>query len=158
MTVVVYRDGVLASDSAISSPNGHKVLDLPKIMRLSGKPVKYMAWCGAAATAPAFSRWYKDYKQNPDKLPPALRNMGFNVIVVFRATRNGDVRVIMYEHEQGEDSMMLYDVSDNPYIAIGSGEAAALAALDMGATAQQAVEIACRRSGGCALPVHYVEI
>lgn len=44
------------------------------------------------------------------------------------------------------------------YAAVGSGSEAALAAMDAGASAARAVEIACRRNVYCRPPVHSVRL
>ena len=44
------------------------------------------------------------------------------------------------------------------YAAVGSGSDLALAAMDAGANARQAVEIACRRNINCRLPIHAVPL
>ena len=44
------------------------------------------------------------------------------------------------------------------YAAVGSGSECALAAMDAGASARHAVEIACRRNINCRLPVHLLPL
>ena len=49
-------------------------------------------------------------------------------------------------------------VVTDEYVAIGSGAALCLGALDAGATALRAVEIACDRDGSVSRPIHQVTI
>uniref|UniRef100_A0A6H1ZGZ9 Proteasome endopeptidase complex n=1 Tax=viral metagenome TaxID=1070528 RepID=A0A6H1ZGZ9_9ZZZZ len=57
-----------------------------------------------------------------------------------------------------------YSISDlfvakiNDLYAIGSGEPYALGAMEFGATVQEAIEITCKYSTDCSVPIQYMEI
>lgn len=136
MTIIVYRDGVLAGDRMCSTDydliNGYHT----KIHSHRG-----VSWggCGSAQDCAAFNEWVTTGRSNANM--PELDNdkdTGFIGLVI---ETDGTIR-----HYNGR----LYSFPiENPFHAIGNGDMVAYGAMAMGATAEQAVEIASRFVLGC---------
>ena len=124
MTTIVYRDGVMASDSQITD-RGIVVAEEKKIIRYDGTLIGVAGNLDADA---AFLEWVK-FEQT-DK--PDLKNSDFEALVV-----------------RQDGTMLWYGVNliplkmTSPYIAIGSGFHVAMGALHLGANAKEAVQVAC---------------
>lgn len=138
MSVIVYRDGVMAADtraySGDATPIGHKM----KIFRL-----KDGSLVGFSTTKPGLSEamvaWFN--AESPEGPPPV--EMNFSALLV---KPNGEV---FYYNDSISPSGPLV----GPYFAVGSGDHYALGALACGAAATEAVEVACQFDPWCALPV-----
>lgn len=126
MTCIVWRDNVLAADSASTFFGDAFIIrqDIPKIAmynnRLAGA-------AGSASFHGSFIRWFM---RGTDHYPPP-------------ATDENDVGVIV----ERDGGLTLYDAtgwfkSRPPYFAMGSGAAVALGALYQGADAVAAVRAA----------------
>jgi ATP-dependent protease HslVU (ClpYQ) peptidase subunit len=132
MTTIVYRDGVMAGDGRSTAAGWIKTENTKKVIRLSTGAL--LGFAGTLAMLrPIAAALEKGHE------PPALAESGSAMLVT------PDGKVTIYE-DSG-----YFDVSDRPFFALGTGMSAAYGALHMGATAEQAVEIACRldsESGG----------
>ena len=131
MTVIAIRDGVLAVDSHIGS------------------------------------NWRMGNVQKSRRLPDGSVAAGtgnFHVIVAFLSAMEagGDLPALGGDEViqmMPDGSVRYWDSGeahfeiDAPYHAIGSGAQLAIGAMAMGATAVEAVEVACRYSNTCGLPV-----
>jgi hypothetical protein len=136
MTVLCYRDGVLAADRMCSTHydliNGYHT----KIHSGHG-----LMWggCGSAQDCAAFSEWVRIGR--PIDARPELDNdkdTGFIGIVI---ETDGAIR-----HYDGK--LVAFPI-ENPFCAIGSGDMVAYGAMEMGATSERAVEIASKYILGC---------
>lgn len=133
MTTVVYRDGVLASDTLVSDGNCY-VADTNKIYRVRGHLV---GGCGSLGAVLRFCEWFKAGADEGNR--PRVDD-DFDTITI---APNG--RVTWYSHE------LIPTEFRAPFHAVGSGAQVALGALHMGASAKQAVQVAMRvdkHSGG----------
>lgn len=133
MTTIVYRNGVMASDSAVTDSGG-MVGETDKVFRVRGHLV---GGCGSLGAVLAFVEWFRA-GADPDKRPKM--DDAFDTLVV---TPEGVVN--WYDCE------LIASEFRAPFHAIGSGHKIALGALHMGASARQAVKIACmvdNASGG----------
>jgi ATP-dependent protease HslVU (ClpYQ) peptidase subunit len=131
MTTIVYRDGVLAADSRAyrgdKSPLGTKV----KIHRLpDGSMFGSSSNCVGADTL--LRRWVEE--GCPPQKSGDIKPDSFEMILI---RPNGEV---FFAH----DNFDLSGPLEAPFFAIGSGEQYALGALEMGADAVKAVEVACK--------------
>jgi len=135
MTTVVYRDGVMASDSQyvendVIMPGHH-----PKVFRLPGGGI--MGYCGLVEVAYQVLNLIKENK-------PLATLDEFN---------SADTTILVV-HENGKISYTNgreWTPIKVPYIAIGSGSPMAYGALALGASARQAVKAAMKHdttSGG----------
>lgn len=137
MTTITYRDGIMAGDRRISD-TGRGLIEggTTKIFRREDDGA-LIGVAGSLGVAQRFARWFLAGEQG--EMPP-LRDKDANATAEAIVVRpNGKVENI---YELGT----IYIESD--YHAIGSGSIAALAAMDMGADARRAVEVACGRDAG----------
>lgn len=162
MTVIAYRHGLMACDSCWASL-GTQTVSLIKIKRLySG------ALLGQAGDNDARAiEHLLDKVKNPDHLPTrdelAATHVSFEGLLAFP---RGGVFIISacktdeagWPHNDDDESGVWPAASMGGYAACGSGGDFALAAMDAGASARTAVEIACRRQINCRLPVHVVPL
>lgn len=131
MTTIAYKDGILAADTLVTGGNtrlGHA----KKIHRLSGGRL-----FAAAGTVDDTERLLLSLQNKRN--PPELE----------------DVQGILVERD---GSWWLYEGSvwfryDADHITLGSGSDIATGAMDAGATAEQAVLIACKRDVGSGEPI-----
>lgn len=163
MTIIAYRAGIMACDSCWASA-GTQNVSMIKIKRLASG-----ALLGSAGDNDNRQmEQLLDKIKSPDKLPSradlAATKLEYEGLL---ALPRGGVWLISASrmNEAGyADADSVYDETPDlgvwpaatmgGYAACGSGGDYALAAMDAGATARQAVEIACKRSIHCRPPVH----
>ena len=129
MTTIAYRDGVMAGDRRVTSHSSVEHQATKIFRRNDG------ALIGLAGSMPhcrAFSDWFLAGEIAEAK-PVIPHDKEFEALI---ARPNGAVE---WHCPQG------WMRCEGDVFAIGSGGRCALGAMDMGATARQAVEIACRR-------------
>ena len=159
MTIIAWRGGVMACDSCWNS-NGTQNVSLIKITRLSSG-----ALLGSAGENDNREMVVLlDKIKRPDKLPTRQQLLATKLCYEgILALPRGGVWVIStgkvdnagYQDEDDETDIGLWTASTmGGYAAVGSGADYALAAMDAGANARDAVEIACRRNVYCRPPVH----
>ncbi|RJP48709.1 MAG: hypothetical protein C4586_08300 [Anaerolineaceae bacterium] len=128
MTTIAYR-------------KDEKILAGDKLFDVGGTPVPGIkihkigallcGWSGGFDNTQRFFDWIQEGRPN-DKKPSMEKDQGFVGIII----ENEEI----YRYEMG-----LFPIKINkPFWAIGSGSDYALAAMEMGATAEQAIEIASR--------------
>jgi ATP-dependent protease HslVU (ClpYQ) peptidase subunit len=132
MTVIAYRDGVLASDSILSN-GGMQFASMRKIGRRFYDGSLY-AGTGNAADVAAFMRWCEDGR--PGDAKPKLTNM-IGVVV----TATGEILEF--------DENLNWFTAQGPIYATGSGAAFAIGAMAMGADATTAVSVAIHYESSC---------
>ena len=160
MTIIAWRAGIMACDSCWAS-SGTQTVSMIKIKRLSSG-----ALLGSAGENDSREmERLLDKIKHPDKLPTrteliALR-LGFEGLIAFPrggvwlvSTGRVDDAGFPTEEDVESDMGVWPAATMGGYAACGSGGDYALAAMDAGATARQAVEIACKRNIHCRPPVH----
>jgi len=137
MTVSAYRAGVMASDGRQVA--GWTVLtdDYEKVFKT--KKGDLVGGTGRSAIVRAFVEWLDD----EDAPPPALHD---------QSDPKESATTMMVVRADG--SIDLFNVSGRErvrceFYAIGCGADLALGAMEMGATAEEAIAVAIRRSMGC---------
>ncbi len=141
MTTIAYRDGILASDS-LGTANGLRDSILcTKIFRIGPCLV---AGAGSAAKILKFVDWVKN-GLDPETLPFTHEDDANGMLV----TPAG--KIIMWS-EQGPWPV------ESPFYALGSGYQIAMGAMEMGATAAEAVEAAIKWDTGSGGPVRTLAI
>jgi hypothetical protein len=163
MTIIVWRGGIMACDSCWAS-NGTQTVSMVKIVRLSSG-----ALLGSAGDNDSRAMYeLLDKIRDPRKLPSrmelastkldyegllALPRGGVWLIASGRMNEAGypDIDSV---YDEGPDLGVWPASTMGGYAACGSGGDYALSAMDAGATARQAVEIACKRNIHCRPPVH----
>jgi hypothetical protein len=127
MTTIAYKDGIIAYDGRATTGSGTIVYDdFDKCVERDG--VRFV-FCGNTS---GINKLVDAYFGDPQT------SVGAYALVVL----GGEVWYVSHDDEEGiEKSQVL---TDRPY-AIGSGSDHAYTAMDMGASAYQAVEMAMKR-------------
>lgn len=134
MTVIAYRDGVMAADT-LATQGGQRIGYCTKIVRNGRGDLAGAA--GNSTYADAFSSWFA--KGEKGKGPEADAGSDYcDRGLIVRA--NG---AIEFYEKDGRFSIIA------PYVAMGSGRSEALAAMFNGASAEQAVKTAIALDVGC---------
>lgn len=134
MTVVVVRNGEMASDSRFTADG--LITKGTKIFR---KNDALIGIAGDVAPALIFVDWYGTNGPAPAEFLSA--NGDFSALVL---SKSG-----MLEFDKWCKGMKI----QGRFYAIGSGSKVALGALHMGASAVVAARIACKLDDGCGLPI-----
>jgi len=136
MTIICYRDGVLAADRMCSASfdlihGYHK-----KICEQDGT-----AWAssGAIQECMAFDQWVRTGRSDRNK--PSLSDDKDTSLVAILIERDGTVKHYNYN--------LVPFTMEAPYFAIGNGDMVAYGAMFMGASAEEAVRAACAHVLGC---------
>jgi hypothetical protein len=144
MSIVAIRDGVIAADS-MGTGGGLKVI-MRKLMRQGNVAI---GWTGNWVDGKAFADWYFA-GADLDKIPALHNRKGSGNEVDFWAL------VLRPDRWEYWFEWMIPETNQDilvPFYAIGSGTHAAMAAMHMGVSAVEAVEVACAVVNGCGLPV-----
>lgn len=128
MTTIAYKDGVIAYDSRVTRGSLIDHDDYEKLIHRNGHQFLFTG-CGADFAALMDEFFGVKVSDNP---------LDANGLVI----TNGRICQIGRDAESG---FWLDDVWMERSFAIGSGRDFALAAMDMGATAKEAVEVAAKR-------------
>ena len=158
MTVIAYRSGIMCCDSCWAS-NGTQTVSMIKIKRLTSG-----ALLGSAGENDSREmEKLLDKIKHPDKLPSrqeliALKLDYAGLIAFPRGgvwmIATGKTDAAGYADYDDDDMGVWPAATIGGYAACGSGQDMALSAMDAGATAREAVEIAIKRSIHCRAPVH----
>lgn len=132
MTTIAFRDGLLAADGRMTYGDTIFTDKTRKIHRLSDGAL--FALCGDVSYVQPMLDALEDDEVD---LPEVADGSSFTAVIV---EKDGKVRI--YEGRGG------YIALDAPYYAFGSGEEYAIGAMDMGASAEEAVRVACGRDLG----------
>lgn len=157
MSVVVYRDGILAADRLACYGNVKEmrsklfVIDDPAAGRLpypDGDKAIAIAYVGGVSSGQFLVNWYKT-GADADKWPWSLQlDEKEGAYLVLLRKLKGEPRVSWYEA-----SPSLIPFPRGNFVAFGSAADMAYGALEMGASAIDAVLACCRRhntvGGGC---------
>lgn len=145
MTTIAYRDGILAADSASWDANGIYFGRTRKIHRLVDGSL--LAGAGCDSMVQRVANWLNDFCEFPD-VDPEKEMDRFQGLLIEPGRR------VFYMDQSLEQSELV----DIPFVAIGSGHELALGAMAMGATAREAVMIACQFDAHSRGPVDVEEM
>ncbi len=146
MTTIVVRDGVMAADSRVTvetDAGGSRVFRCEKLYRVSGGIV---GLAGGAFDGLVFLDWLKDPK---DSKPPDRLIAGDADFTAIYLTNTG-----LYEYDRWCRPEKVLE----KFYAVGSGAKAALGALHMGASAVEAVKVACKVDPYSATPIKFLTL
>ena len=159
MTTIAYKNGLMAADSACSDEEQILSNRAQKIYRL--KSGGLLGHAGDADNRQLIDllddvKTPKGLPSRPDIIKTFLN---FSAILVLP---KGKVYHVFLDapHEESANGRWdggLYEISDG-YFAVGSGAVSALSAMDAGASARDAVLIACKRDFYTRSPVHVVPL
>jgi ATP-dependent protease HslVU (ClpYQ) peptidase subunit len=133
MTIIAYRAGVIAADSCATDSF---ITCADKLYKKNGAVIGF---CGEVAQALVFVDWY--FNQKKSRRPDLASEQGWEAMVL---TKQG---VFIWERSLRPVPM------GEEFYAIGSGAPLAMGAMEYGASASEAVSIACRRDPYCREPV-----
>lgn len=166
MTVIAYRGGIMACDSCWTYGNTQTVSAI-KIKRLKSGAL----FGGAGDNDARAMELLLDGIKSREKLPTreALAATKVEGMWLLALPRDGVWVVSTGRHdesgypyradgEEGDDYGIWPATTMGGYAAIGSGGDCALSAMDAGANAREAVEIACKRDINCRPPVHVMKL
>lgn len=148
MTVIAYRDGVIAAERRITfedKSDGAWVLDNePKLFRffIGTRREAILGLAGSSGPGVEYMKWFA--KGSRGDAPDAT---GAEILVL---NRDG-IHVV-------EGASCHLTPVQGPFYAVGCGACPALAAFYMGATAVQAVEIACKLNPYCGGQIDSMQI
>lgn len=147
MTTIAIRDGIICADSRTTiatEEGGARVFRCEKLYRCFEGTSKeaILATAGESFSSLVFVDWYKT-ETRPIETVERLVN-GEADFTVLALTREG-----LYEYDKWGRGEKILD----KFYAVGSGAKAALGALHMGASAEQAVRIACKIDPYSAPPI-----
>ncbi len=156
MTVIAYRDGIMACDSLWSV--GHlKVLWHTKIIRLASGALFGDSGDADNRELIALLTGCKSGKDIPSVETLASLRAQAVAILVF-PSGVGWYIVSPGEDKSGGCGIWPAWKGRKGFNAVGSGDALAIGAMEAGASALDAVKIACRRNIMCELPAHILEL
>lgn len=142
MSIVAWDGKTLAADRQGTHYGLRRTI--PKSKRLPNGDI--VAWTGEAAQGLILSDWHVD-GADPEKWPKFQETDDWCRLIVI--TKQGVI-----EYEQYPAPMRF----EGAYMAWGAGRDFALGALAMGATAKEAVEVACRFNNSCGMGVDVYEL
>lgn len=144
MTTVAYRNGALAADRQYGN-DGVVEGETTKIFRRESDGA-LIGCCGTSSICKRFQRWFLDGEQGE---APSLKGDDLHSAGGFIIRPDGRIEL--------HDYFGCVPVS-GAFFAIGSGKDFALGAMEAGASAAEAVEIAARRDAhtGCGVDVLYL--
>lgn len=162
MTIIAWRAGVMACDSCWTYGSTQTV-SLIKIKRLSSGALLGQAGDNDCRALEEMLDKIKDPRKLPSKTELARTKDDFMGLLALPkggvwVLANGPVDEagwpVSNSYDEREEVGVWPAATMGGYAACGSGADHALAAMDAGATARQAVEIACKRNINCRPPVH----
>ena len=149
MTVIAYKNGVMACDGSITSDNNSIVADFEKIMSLPDGGA--VGFAGNAVGAQAAMQWLFDHADDWESIMDAWEDDGMpyesrptvcswdRMILLVTAEK----RVIYFS---GDGRM---EVTEQDYVAIGSGASLAMGAMHNGGDAIAGVDAAIAHDAHC---------
>lgn len=158
MTTIAYRDGIIACDSLwtmFDAVDTHA----SKIMRLASGALLGMAGANDSRPYVTLLDKVKTLKQLPSYGDIAAIRQDFAGLLVLPSGRIVRIEGSLKAPEHMEDSgdIGAWEINRDFY-AIGNGSDFAIGAMEMGASARQAVRVACRNSPMSRLPVHTLSL
>lgn len=144
MTTIAFRDGFMAADTASWDANRIFFGRITKLHRLPDG--RLMGVAGSASMVYRVVDWLTGQTDKPE-VDRESRNDAFNALIAGNGTLFYlDNTLTFMPHDYGE------------FTAIGTGRELALGAMAMGATAQEAVLVACEYDAVSRKPVTVIKV
>lgn len=141
MSTIAFKNGIMAAETLCSTGGIRSYASKIRRIRFCNKPnssvyrIVLFGVAGDITIFPFFIKWYETTKVKIDRLvkdrPERLEKADVNFLVY-------DTGVLYFFCETG------CSVVNEPWAAIGSGQSLAIGAMEMGASAKRAVEVACK--------------
>lgn len=144
MTVIVYRDGIMAADRQ-STISGVRACEVKKIARRESDGA-LIGVAGDAALASAYMRWFVAGEQGERPIMHVSADDHKTALAL----------IVRPDGSVEEHSVAGWVPVEGEFYAYGSGLEAAIAAMHMGADARRAVEITNIVTTGCGMGVDVV--
>lgn len=159
MTIIAYRDGVLAGDSKTTEYNLHWN-SAPKVIRAKvGTDVIMVGFAGNAVACDCHTR---DFVEDPEAF---LAKIFVDETPVAFGTGDAIVEGILvvnkkvFHIESYDGNNFLWtDFSKAKFLSIGAGKQLAIGALAVGASAVDACRVACKYDAACGKPMYKCSI
>lgn len=147
MTTVAYRGGILAADSRATHGDAGATTATKLFRKRIGRREHLVGVAGDLYAALIFIDWYGTAET---KRPEQFADL-------FDAGE--DFGALIWDGKSLWECNRLCRMVrvEEPYFAVGSGAQFALAAMDCGKSAREAVRIACRRDNNSGLPVAWLK-
>jgi ATP-dependent protease HslVU (ClpYQ) peptidase subunit len=144
LTIVAYKDGVMASDGRISAGQSIESDTARKVHKLADGSLFGSAgnWASCVSMLKLLKKSLKDKKELPAVV---MRKLDALFVTPEK---------VLWYYDRG--TWVKWDVV--PYAAIGSGADTANGAMDAGASAREAVAITCKRNVFCGGTIRTVEL
>lgn len=144
MTTIAYKNGIMAADSACSDSWQILTTRSTKIYRLASGGLLGGAGDADIRSVLELFNHVKTAKQVPSKKKIIEEKTDFDAILVLP---KGKIFHVWCNEPEGDNDRWNAGAMDihEPHYAIGSGAPFANAALDAGASAREAVNVACKR-------------
>lgn len=131
MTTIAYRNGIMVADTRAFFNHGRPIGITTKIFNTNG--ILYGASSGSPGVGSTLCEWFKATGGDVEKMPERLEKESFTFLAV-----NPDGVGRFFSEE------WCWKAVQAPFYALGSGTEYALGALYHGASAKEAIEIACK--------------
>lgn len=156
MTVIAYKDGLMACDSAWSS-NSTLQTRRSKIVRMASGGILGSAGEDDSRAIEELLSKVKSIAGLPSRKQLLELQLDYAGILVLPKGR-----IIAIDINEPEEDMThwtggLYEVAEG-YFAVGSGAVHALTAMECGKSAKEACELAIRRDMNCRPPIYVVSL
>lgn len=142
MSILAYDGKIIAADRQATCGDFKRTVH--KMIKLDNGTI--LGWTGSQDAGLTLSRWWQD-GADPDKYPDFQQGKAWCRLVVLT-----DGRLVTYE--QTPDCFEFLDTIQ----AFGSGRDYAMGAMEMGADAIKAVEIASKHCTGCGMGIDWFEV
>ncbi len=143
MTTIACKDGVMAADTLMKGEYIDQV-EFTKIFRISNLSTVCVGVAGDAEAVELFASWAKNGCLD-GSYPARLKDLDYEAIIL---SKNGSIKSFV----KSSFSLNIGDVA-----AIGSGAKFAMGAMMAGASANEAVEIACKLDVYSAVPIDVID-
>ena len=158
MTTIAYKGGVLAADSRCSDAYDMHLTNSQKLYRLDSGAILGAAGDDDARELMTLLGKAKTPKQLPSRADLGATRTEFSGILVLP---NSDVFLItvcyVERTGEGEWTGAITKITDK-MCSVGSGQQFAYGAMEAGASAPDAVRVACKRDTHSALPIQTLEL
>jgi len=155
MTVIAYKDGIMACDSSWTDDHGTCQTLLNKITRLSSGALLGEAGDCDSRSMHVILDKVKCFDKMPLNEEIAKAKVDYAALLVFP---NGEVCMVTCDHDEKAGWRGQAWKLNRGFATCGSGADIALGFMGAGKSAAEACAFVCRFADGCRLPIHSVPL